>query len=72
MFNYQGTSFHITEVMGTFKLTKHNKIHKFSFRKNGRVYYKDLSGHLCNEKGYLITHDGHIVTRKGKVLFTRK
>ena len=69
MFTYQGFRFQIADVMGTFRMTKKNKIHKFGFNKKGRIFYKDLSGHLCNEKGYLVNSNGDIVTRKGKVLF---
>jgi len=55
--------------MGTFKLNEKFKIQKFAFKKNDKLFYKDLSGHLVNEKGYLINADGHVVNRKGKVLF---
>lgn len=55
--------------MGTFKMNEKHKIQKFAFKKNDKLFYKDLSGHLVNDKGYLINADGHIVTRKGRVLF---
>ena len=69
LINWRGAEFPITDVMGTFKLNEKNKIQKFAFKKNDKLFYKDLSGHLVNEKGYLINSEGHIVNRKGKVLF---
>ena len=54
-------------------MTDTNEIIKNETRHpNGKITFKDLSGHLVNDKGYLINTAGDIVTRKGKVLFVNK
>lgn len=59
--------------MGTFKMNEANQIIKIEAKSeaNGASIYKDLAGHLVNEKGYLITSEGHICTRNGKLIFIK-
>lgn len=55
LYNYYGTQFAISDVMGTFRMTDSNQIIKIESKTNaGIVRMKDLSGHLVNEQGYLI------------------
>lgn len=62
LYNWQGESFKLTDVMGCFKLNDQSQIKI----EDGS---KDLSGHLVTSKGYLTNQEGDILNRKGHVLF---
>lgn len=55
--------------MGCFKMNEKHQIQKFSFKKDNKVFHKDLNGHLVNDRGYLIDGQGNVINRKGKVMF---
>ena len=64
LMTWYGDEFQITDVMGVFRIDKKNQIQKFVFKKGTpNEYYQDLSGHLVNDKGYLIDKKGCIVSR---------
>lgn len=53
LYNYDGQSFSILDVMGSFK----------TFEESVLKQGKDQTGHIVNSKGYLINKEGNIVTR---------
>ena len=64
MFNYQGKTFEIQEVMGVFDRGADGSIQVLSGKDDkGRPVFVDKAGFMVNEKGYVINKEGHICTR---------
>jgi len=64
MYNYQGKTFEIQEVMGVFDRAADGNIQVLSGRDDkGRAVFVDKAGFMVNEKGYIINKDGNICTR---------
>ena len=58
--------------MGVLKMSSQNEPIKMdSVNNKGQTIYKDLGGHLINEKGYLIDSEGNVVNRTGKIIWRR-
>lgn len=68
LYTYTGKLFSILDVMGVFD-TFEGKCLLVKSIENGKTCTKDRSGHLVNEKGYLVTKEGHVCNRQAKVLF---
>jgi len=70
MYNYQGKTFEIQEVMGVFDRSGEGDIQMLQGKDDkGRDVLVDKAGFMVNDKGYIINRDGHICTRQGRVIF---
>jgi hypothetical protein len=70
LYNYQGKTFEIHEIMGVFDRDASDNIKYVRGKdENGRDVAVDKAGYMVNNKGYIINKEGCICTRQGKVLF---
>ena len=73
MYNYQGKTFEIQEVMGVFDRDADGNIQMLNGKnEKGMAVFVDKAGFMVNEKGYIINKDGNICTRQGRVIFDQQ